>query len=208
MSDQDRYEGLKKLPVEPALDCLAKKQAKLELPAETPPEIGFGDLLADLEGREDYQQAMKVLAHGLPPREAVWWGCLGARDELGLDQEAEAPPALAAAEAWVMKPTEETRQAAFDLIETEKLPKTARLCAMVAVYAEGTMGPGVMADVDTPPNAIGDMVFGVMMKATYRDPKQAIPSARHLLDRGMDIAKGGNGQVAPTKTPEPVEENN
>ena len=142
MSDQDRYSGLKKLPKEPALEVIAAKQTKLELPKDTPPDISFPDLLVMLEEREDYQQAMKALAHGLPPRESVWWGCLASRQELGLDAEAKAPPALAAAEAWVMKPGEETREAAHKLTESERLPKTPRLCAFAAVFAEGTMGPG------------------------------------------------------------------
>lgn len=196
MTDQDRYAGLKKLPEEPALKVISARKTKLTLPVETPGDIGFADLLSVLEERKDYQQALKVLAHSLPRREAVWWGCLGARDELGLDAEASPPPALAAAEAWVLKPGEETRQSAHEVIEVEKAPKTARLIAMAAVYADGTMGPGVLADADAPPNAVGDLVFGIMLKAVYRAPEKAADNARLLLDRGLDIARGGNGKVA------------
>src|SRR6266481_361983 len=61
---------------------------------------------------ECFADAVSFLAHALPKREAVWWGCLCARDALAAQVSPAAMTALTAAEAWVYKPTEETRHAA------------------------------------------------------------------------------------------------
>ena len=42
------------------------------------------------------------------------------------------------------------------------------------------------------------MVFGVLIKATFRDPKLAMQNAKALFESGLDIARGGNGQTKPS----------
>ena len=66
-----------------------------------------------LVSQEQYVKAVQFLAHALPKRAAVWWGCLCvwhvARPE---------PPELVAtvlrgALRWVLEPSEENRRAAW-----------------------------------------------------------------------------------------------
>src|SRR5262245_32109150 len=65
--------------------------------------------LRTLLERERYGDAVKLLAHALPKREAVWWGILVARGELGESPPPVAVEILAAAERWVRQPTDEHR---------------------------------------------------------------------------------------------------
>src|SRR6185436_12440827 len=67
--------------------------------------------------RECWADSAKFLAHALPKREAVWWGILVVRSELGDAAPAEATSILAAAERWVRQPTDEHRRAAMELAE-------------------------------------------------------------------------------------------
>ncbi|HYZ63460.1 MAG TPA: hypothetical protein VE650_13500, partial [Acetobacteraceae bacterium] len=49
-------------------------------------------------------EATRVLAYGLPEREAVWWSCMCVRHTLPRDPADAEVAAVTAAEAWVRRP--------------------------------------------------------------------------------------------------------
>src|SRR5438132_849258 len=57
-----------------------------------------------------YVDALRLLAHGLPKREAVWWACQCARQVTTGTVPPQVTAALASAEKWVKDPTEENRR--------------------------------------------------------------------------------------------------
>ena len=57
--------------------------------------------------QQQYRDAVRLLAHGLPKREAVWWACLCARSVLGAEPDPKLVSAVELAEQWVYKPSEE-----------------------------------------------------------------------------------------------------
>jgi hypothetical protein len=70
------------------------------------------EFVAALIDNKKYVDAIDFLAHALPVREAIWWGCLCMQHAMGDDLPAPDRAAATAAVRWVIEPTEETRAAA------------------------------------------------------------------------------------------------
>lgn len=189
-----RFENLKKIPPEPAARMLAMANTKLQTPISAPASAPVDVVLTELEQKSAQIDILRLLAVALPPREATWWACLAARDLIGEDAKT-VPIPLACAERWVFKPTEENRIAARDAFETAEMDDDTTFCAMAALYAEGTLGPGDMNDTPAPPNALGAAVLAMNMIAAKARADTFKTYVDILIDRGLDIARGGNGRV-------------
>ena len=198
----DRFQGLKKLPDVPAAKVLAEGGAKLQTSCDAPASAGIPDVLAELEAKGAVPDMLLLLAHALPVREAVWWACLSARDTLPDGQRPPAP--LAAAEAWVLKPGEEARYAARQALDAAGDDDTA-LCAMAACCADGTLGPGEYEDYDAPPGAVALSAYSMALISIYHDDERADAQGDILLERALDIARGGSGRLESLRTTEPNE---
>ena len=79
---------------------LTEPEAEKVLVRDTAPQISIEHLIKS----EYYADAIKLLAHGLPKREAVWWACLAARKALTPDTDEDNINALLAMETWARKP--------------------------------------------------------------------------------------------------------
>ena len=163
-------------------------QTELDAPASA----SIAEVLAELETKEAVPDMFLLLAHALPVREAVWWACLSARDTV--PEGAKPPAPLAAAEAWVFKPGEETRYAARQALDAAGDDDTA-LCAMAACCADGTLGPGEFEDYDAPPGVVALSAFSMALISMYHDDERAEQQGAILLNRALDIARGGNGRT-------------
>ncbi|MEM6549378.1 MAG: hypothetical protein AAF713_16755 [Pseudomonadota bacterium] len=193
MSEPARFQGLVKIPAVPAAKIVAAHQVRLKTKIEAPAAASVGEVLAELDAKGAQSDVFHLLAHALPPREAVWWACLGARDMYPADGS-EQPKTLTTAEAWVFGPSEETRQAAREALDNAAPGDKTKLCAMAAAMSDGKLGPGELAEYDAPPGATGAAVFGMVTKALYSDKAQAPMRQSLYLDRALDIARGGNGR--------------
>ena len=189
-----RFDNLKKIPPEPAAKMLAaantKLQTKLALPASAPVQA----VLEALDAQGAKIDVLRMMSVALPPREATWWACLAARDIVGADAK-QVPPPLATAERWVFKPTTENRAAASDAFHHAEQDDDTVYCAMAALYADGTLGLGETANYPAPPNGVSAAVFAMNLIALRANAEQMAPFLEMLIDRGVDIARGGNGRV-------------
>jgi len=195
-----RYAGLTKLPREPAAKLLALANAKLKTPLEAPASASLEVVLAELEKKGSFVDMLRMLSVALPPRERVWWACLAARDILPAD--APPPPPLKAAEDWVFKPIEKNRAAARTSIDLAEVEDDTVHCATAVQFADGTLGPGEMAEHPAPPGAAETCAFAMNVIALGRRETDFEDYAEHLIDRALDIARGGSGRIA-MKTKEP-----
>ncbi|MEL6196534.1 MAG: hypothetical protein AAFT19_01680, partial [Pseudomonadota bacterium] len=166
MTDPTRFGALKKLPDEPAAKILARANAVLQTPLEAPASAPVGEVLAELDAKGALLDMLQLLAHALPPRQATWWACLSARDLLPAG--AKIPSPITTAEAWVFQPSQETRLAAREALDTARNGDDTVLCAMAAAFADGTLGPGELEDYDAPPGAVGAAAFGMALKALFQ----------------------------------------
>lgn len=143
---------------------------------------------------ECYYDAIKLLAHGLPKREAVWWACLAARQLLTPETDEANVQALIAAEAWAMKPTEDNRLRCRELARTTRYETPFSWAATAASWSTGSLaGPGE-AEVAPPEFLYAHAVAGCVTLAggllNVSEPREGM---RHLIHQGINLAEGGNG---------------
>ncbi len=194
----DRYKDLKKLPDDPAAKVLAQAnvmlKTQLESPASAPAEV----VLAELDKKGEWLDILLLLAVLLPPRERVWWACLAARDYIGPKSDKD-PPSLVAAETWVFDPTEENCETARASLDHAYVDDDTVNCAVSVLYADGTLGPGDLAQFPAPAGAAEAAAFAMNVVALSELSDRFDAHTQVLIDRALDIARGGNGRVKPAE---------
>ncbi|WP_299153930.1 hypothetical protein [uncultured Tateyamaria sp.] len=191
----DRFENLKKIPDQPAARLLAGANAKLRTVLKAPASAAVPVVLAELEEVGAHVDLIRVLSVSLPPRECVWWACLAGRDLIGPDGQSLC---LTTAEAWVFEPTDDIRLRLQTVLETESSGDKTAPCATAAFYAPGNLGPGDMKEHPAPIGVVAACAFGINLKTLKLGPD---PETRFnlIIDRALDIARGGNGKVELTE---------
>ncbi len=190
----DRFADMTKVPREPAARMLANANTTLETPIEAPASAPPEVVLAELQEKGALIDTLRLLSILLPARERVWWACMAARDLIGEDA-AKIPPSLAAAEAWVFKPTEENRQAARATLDVADVDDDTVHCATCVLYADGTLGPGELKEYEAPAGASEINAFAMNVIALKEHSDRMEEYGQMLIDRAVDIARGGNGRV-------------
>lgn len=192
MTDDKKYAGLKKLRSTPAARLLSAVGMKLDAKVQSPPDAPPAVVLAELDELSAPLDALKLLSLALPAREGVWWACLAWRDILGPEG---GPAPLRAAEAWVYKPGDAAREAAQKAIDEAERDDDTVFCAMAALYSDGKLGPGDMAEYDAAIGASGLSVHAAVIRALFDARREGDAPERLLIDRALDIARGGSGRV-------------
>ncbi|MBE3639602.1 hypothetical protein ICN82_15485 [Mangrovicoccus sp. HB182678] len=191
-----RFDELTKIPAEPAMRLLAGANARLAVRLPLPATAGVGQVLDGLAAAGGYVDMLRLLSVALPGRERVWWACLAGRD---LCAGAEPPRTLAAAEAWVFRPGEETLAAVAQALEAAPPEDDLSLCALAALYADGRLGGGHLAEMAAPPGGAAAAAFGVNVMALECHGPDLAAAADVLIDRAADIARGGSGRGVPAR---------
>ena len=186
-----RFSDMKKIPNEPAARLMSESRLKLETPLASPASASVQTVLEELEGKKAYIDMMRLLGAVLPAREAVWWACVAARDIYGQGKETAC---LKAAEAWVFDPTDENRTQVKVALEAVEMDDDTELVATAAYYAPGNMGLDELAEFEAPPGAVSACAVGMNGK-TLDVAEDPIQQLNWIIDRAVDIARGGNGQV-------------
>lgn len=202
MMDALRYDDLRKIPAQPAARLLAAAGAKLSTRLRAPASAPVSAVLEELAEKEALFDMLYLMSVALPGREAVWWACLAARD---LVPEGQTTPSLAAAESWVFNPGDASRAAAQRAMDGADIDDETVYCALAAVYADGRMGTGELANQPAPPAAVPAAVLTMNIKALDWVSKGEVAHGWVLMARALDIARGGNGHVA-RAAPDPVTE--
>lgn len=187
-----RFSGLTKVPREPAAKLLALASARLTTPIDAPASASVEAVLTELEAKGALIDMLRLMSVALPPRERVWWACLAARDTV---REGLTPPPLKAAETWVFKPTEENRAVAQATLELAEADDDTVHCASAVQFADGTLGAGALAEHQGPPGASATCAFAMNVIALGTRGGDFAAYGAHLVDRGLDIARGGSGRV-------------
>lgn len=198
-----RFKDLTKFSDAPAAKQLSEAnillQTRLESPASALPE----QVLDELAEKQAWIDILFLLAVLLPPRERVWWACLAARDYIGPKSDKD-PPSLARSEEWVFDPTKENREAARQTLDHAYVDDETVHCATCVLYADGTLGPGDLAEYPAPAGACATSAFAMNVVALGELSDKFEQHIQVLIDRALDIAKGGNG-LAPATDPEKEE---
>ncbi len=189
----DRFANLVKIPAQPAARLLAADNAELDTVLSSPASAPVDAVLRELDHRQAWVDMVRLLSVALPPRERVWWSCLAARDMM--EPGARVPPPLAAAEAWVFKPTEENRAVAHHAVQHAAMKDETKYCAMSVQFHDGTLGPGDLAKHPAPPGGSAVAAFAMNIISLAHTGLPFELAIGHAIERGLDIARGGSGQV-------------
>jgi len=188
--------ALTKIPARPLGDLLA----------------GLPDVLAEVAGGAEHQHATErilvllaegqslpaimLLAHTLPPREAIWWACINVRAALGETPEPRQGAALSAAEDWVYHPDEDHRRACEAAAADAGNEGLGAICAIAVFFSGDTLSRPDLPKVPPPPGMVGNFVVAALnLAAVHRSPERAPERLARAVRQGIDIANGGNGRV-------------
>lgn len=198
-----RFADLRKIPKEPATRLLAGASTKLRTPVRAPASAPVAVVLEELERSQAWIDMLRLLSVALPPRERVWWACLAGRDLVGAGDGGKVPAPLAAAEAWVFKPTEANRTLARTAIELADIDDDTTLCCTAVIFGEDPTAEGALKEASTSPGAAPAAAFCMNLKALGLEQADFARAANQLIDRALDIARGGNGRIDKSGAAEP-----
>ncbi len=189
MNTTSAFQGLTKIEKRSAGEVVRLGKVKFPFRPETGPKDPVARLIEELVAQNLLMDALKILALALPPREGVWWGCLAARDMQPPDEKSKA---LDAAEAWVFKPSQETKKALEPFAMEPGGPD-----AMMCEAGYNVPLPDDEEPPTGPPHLPGMLVFSAQLQSFYAPdlPEEINRQGQLLLARGLDICKGGNGHV-------------
>jgi hypothetical protein len=148
-------------------------------------------LIDELAKQGKVHDALRLRAHLLPKRQAVWWGCLCVRE----DVDAPLPPvqvaAMEAAEDWVREPDEEHRRLAEKRSEEAKYSGVGATLALSAFWSEGSIAPEGNQDVPADERLTSQGVAAALISAAYHgDPAKSPKRTEAFLAKGKDMANG------------------
>lgn len=152
--------------------------------------------LALLTEHNRWDDAIKVLAHSLPKREAVWWSCLCAKQSLGDKPAQDCLSSISVAEQWAITPTEDNRESARQWSLKTDQKTAASWAATAAFWSEGSMTEPGEAEIPPPPYLYAHAVSGAVTLAAFQpDPELAEEKLQRFVRQGIDLAQGGRGDV-------------
>lgn len=190
----DKFQGLVKFPTDPVAKLLSQCNVILQTPLDAPANASADVVLAELDAKAAVVDLLRLLAILLPARERVWWACMAARDYIGPRSDND-PPSLTASEAWVYDPSPENLDRARLTLDHAYVDDDTVNCALAVLYADGTLGPGDLAQYPAPAGASETAAFAMNMVALGELSDKFEEHGRLLVDRALDIGRGGNGQV-------------
>ena len=178
------------LPIVPRLELDADGQAMLAGLADA---AGAVDCLAAAGRMPD---ALRLIAHALPKREAVWWACMCARAVPLVTPNSLDAEALAAAERWVRRPDEASRREAMAAAQASGCRSPEAWAAVGAFWSGGSMAPEGQPEVPPADNLTGVAIAGaIILAATRSKPERGPERLVRFLEAARDIATGGAGRL-------------
>ncbi|UPY37741.1 hypothetical protein [Sediminicoccus sp. KRV36] len=174
----------------------------LELDAPTAAQLAsLADAAKGLEAllaADRAPDALRLIAHALPKREAVWWACMCARAVPALTPNPLDAEALTAAELWVRRPDEASRRGTMEVAQKGGFRSAESWAAVGAFWSGGNMSAEGQPEVLPAEHLTGVAVVGAIMMAAMRHtPERAPARFIRFVASARDIAGGGAGRIPP-----------
>lgn len=149
-------------------------------------------LVAQLTKQKKFAKAIRLQAHLLERRQAVWWGVVCVRETCA---PALPPIELAAADMaaeWVADPNESRRRAAEHAAGRTPLSAPGGWLATAVFWSGGSLVPPDMAAVPPDELLLGQAITNALLIASsFADPKQTEKRYTRFLELGVQAAAGG-----------------
>ncbi len=148
------------------------------------------ELVARLSAKGQFAKAVRVQAHLLPKRQAVWWGvhCV---EEFAEQLQPQERTAFDAARIWVADPTETHRRRCEAAAGRTKYDGPGSWLAMAAFWSGGSLTAPDMPAVSPDEKLTGQGVTSSLMIASVLgDPGQAKQRYQAFLMKAPQVASG------------------
>jgi hypothetical protein len=157
-----------------------------------------GEAITRLEAAGFAAEAVRMLAHALPKREAVWWACMCAVNTAPADLGEADRLARETAETWVRQQKDEQRRAAMKHAEASGFQTPEAWSGVAAFWSGDSMSPEGQPVVPPPLHVVGGAVAGAVALAAVRgDVTRQSERLKRFLESGRNIAAGGTGRIPP-----------
>ncbi|HTE45046.1 MAG TPA: hypothetical protein VK636_07370 [Gemmatimonadaceae bacterium] len=154
--------------------------------ADSPPRPFLDMLLAN----GLFPDAVRILAHALPRREAVWWAWVCARKVAGAEPAPPIKAALDATERWIVQPTEVHRRQALEFGEAAEFGTAAGCAALAAFMSSGSLAPPELPVVPPGEYMTAKAVSGsVTLAAVAGEPDKAEEKFQEFMKLGLEVAE-------------------
>ncbi len=164
------------------------EQAKA-IKTQAPDCLSFVDLLCT---NNLYQDAIQILAFGLPKREAIWWAYLAARDVDAHDDKAK--QALDQVKNWVYEPSEQNRLLTKQTLQDYSLDNPFSWLLMAVFWSDGSISRPDEPPVIPQPHLMHNWVAGaVNLACVQASSGDAQMQYQKAVERALNIIRGGNG---------------
>ena len=134
--------------------------------------------------------AIRLIAHALPIREAVWWAWLCARAAAGAKPPASVIASLEATKTWIAEPTDPHRRAALDAAEVAGIGTPAGCAGLAAFLCGDTLGPAEAPPAPPGEYAAAKAIGGSINLAAVADVRTDV-GARYaeFVRQGLELAE-------------------
>lgn len=169
--------------------------ANFELDVEAKPLLRDGmtpaEFVTALVENKMYIDAIDFIAHALPVREGIWWGCLCMQHALGGSFAEPDRAAATAAVMWVMQPTEENRAAAQAPAEAADPLSPAGALALAVSQTGIRRSPPNVPRLPPPPNPANSIARAVKIASIKTEPPDIPKIQKCYVDLAITVAEGG-----------------
>jgi hypothetical protein len=153
--------------------------------------MGPREFVAALMENQSHVEAIVFMAHALPAREGIWWGCLCMQHALGENLTPPDRAAGAAAVQWVLQPTEENRLSARAPADAAPPPSIAGALATAAFYTGVNVAPpGLPARAPAPFAPAKSIALAVKLCAVKGEPARIVAKQRSYVELALQVAEG------------------
>lgn len=157
-----------------------------------PTDLSIVQYLVD---QQYFDQAIQLLAFGLPVREAVWWGYVVAASTEQEKSCANTQHALRLIESWVRTPDAAQRIAAKNYADALMLSTPTSWIAMAVYWSGGSIAPAGQPDVEPAEFMAAYAVANGLLIAAEQST-EVVVAKKNIIQRGLHIAMGGNGCIS------------
>lgn len=153
--------------------------------------MGPREFMGALMANKQYVGGIDFLTHALPPREAIWWGCLCLQHAYGDRLSPTEKGAARAAVRWVLQPAEENRAAANVPAGAAGVANPAGELARATNLTGGSLAPPRFPPVPPDPFAPArSAATAIKLSCAQAEPLRIVDTQRLYLELGIGIAEG------------------
>jgi len=132
---------------------------------------------------------IRLLAHALPRREAVWWAWSCASKVTGAEPDNEIQAALDATREWIADPTDEHGRDAMEKAEKADMGTPAGCAALAAFLSGNSLAPPELDPVEPGEFVGAKAVAGsIILAGVSREPEKAAEKYHAFIEAALDVA--------------------